>query len=995
MVQDSGADSLRLDIVIQTIAKVQAIDDVSARLQKLSVSSIKAHNSAGLFTGQLEGKMTPALHEAGAALSKLLSTGFGPKFIGSITGVNAALVSAGKTFQNYTKTAIAAGGISSRTAQNFNEISQGLIGVGITGKVTIATFDELNTKLAGLRPRTEEGKAGVTALRNELELLKIQFIEAGNAAEQRFNKPLSQSQKAGQGLLLSFSISQLAAGRLSQAMFGLGFAILFTGKKFLNLTTITVSLGAALTAFVLDKIIASFKKADTVTEQVSKSMERYNLAVDEAKGKTRLLVEEFKNLVESGEDVSLAFEKMIADIEKPLDPDFLSFKWILEPAGEGDEVRQLEQELLRAARAGEDVKQLYEDIRGGFRFPKLEAVSAIDEDTLEGLIAFGASVRAETETLSERITDFHKEIQRAADLKILLNPFEIDRENIDRTFDILSNFSEIHFDELNDIVRGGLADQIEIRRNALQDEQDTIQESLRVETEVIRDALEEQNRIRRRALEDQISIIQDGFQAETDIIRDALDQQIDIIKEQSDAERDIIRDRLDDRIKEIKGAASDEVDAEKEKIDQIKDLERELSRALQDLASERSRITAAIIGSEAELAALERAARAQGVDAAEEQAIIRARIEGLQAEGRAIEDTIDEKERASEGLEAQIEAIEDVIDAINDARDSTIDAARDAADAQIKIAKDAADDEIKIAKRAADDKIDAINDVRDTAITAAKDIADRDIREAQRAAEGVIREAQRAATEAKKAASDRSSDAIKLYQDTADAQIEANNRAHDNAVINFEIQRDNALALLDIDKQRVEEAFKFRDILEDIQEFSVSQVPYSGGSIDMLLRERRIFQRAFIMAFFPDADRAFFEAIGLGGYQFGGVVPGPIGEPQLAIVHGGEEVLTPAQQREEALTPQQQEILIPIQEKVSEQQMALLASYQMPQVAALQPPQSPLLPPALPAPSAGFRDFNLTVIVRNEGDIKKISNIVNKTLGAKTRLSLRTSRGLR
>ncbi|MDP2949051.1 MAG: hypothetical protein Q8P22_05895, partial [Chloroflexota bacterium] len=31
------------------------------------------------------------------------------------------------------------------------------------------------------------------------------------------------------------------------------------------------------------------------------------------------------------------------------------------------------------------------------------------------------------------------------------------------------------------------------------------------------------------------------------------------------------------------------------------------------------------------------------------------------------------------------------------------------------------------------------------------------------------------------------------------------------------------------------------------------------------------------------------------GYASGGVVPGPVGMPQLATVHGGEEVLTPRQ----------------------------------------------------------------------------------------------------
>ena len=33
------------------------------------------------------------------------------------------------------------------------------------------------------------------------------------------------------------------------------------------------------------------------------------------------------------------------------------------------------------------------------------------------------------------------------------------------------------------------------------------------------------------------------------------------------------------------------------------------------------------------------------------------------------------------------------------------------------------------------------------------------------------------------------------------------------------------------------------------------------------------------------------------GFATGGTVPGPIGAPRLAIVHGGEQVLTPQQQR--------------------------------------------------------------------------------------------------
>ncbi len=40
---------------------------------------------------------------------------------------------------------------------------------------------------------------------------------------------------------------------------------------------------------------------------------------------------------------------------------------------------------------------------------------------------------------------------------------------------------------------------------------------------------------------------------------------------------------------------------------------------------------------------------------------------------------------------------------------------------------------------------------------------------------------------------------------------------------------------------------------------------------------------------------AWASAINLGNYDSGGVVPGNIGQPQLAMVHGGEEILTPEQ----------------------------------------------------------------------------------------------------
>ena len=45
-------------------------------------------------------------------------------------------------------------------------------------------------------------------------------------------------------------------------------------------------------------------------------------------------------------------------------------------------------------------------------------------------------------------------------------------------------------------------------------------------------------------------------------------------------------------------------------------------------------------------------------------------------------------------------------------------------------------------------------------------------------------------------------------------------------------------------------------------------------------------------------DAPSMPNVSLPGFASGGIVPGPVGAPMLAVVHGGEEVRTPAQQRE-------------------------------------------------------------------------------------------------
>ena len=64
------------------------------------------------------------------------------------------------------------------------------------------------------------------------------------------------------------------------------------------------------------------------------------------------------------------------------------------------------------------------------------------------------------------------------------------------------------------------------------------------------------------------------------------------------------------------------------------------------------------------LAAIERDARASGVMALEEQTLIRARIEGLQAEDNALSNTIAGREQALNAIQNQINSIENLINKI-------------------------------------------------------------------------------------------------------------------------------------------------------------------------------------------------------------------------------------------------------------------------------------------------------------------------------------------
>jgi len=63
------------------------------------------------------------------------------------------------------------------------------------------------------------------------------------------------------------------------------------------------------------------------------------------------------------------------------------------------------------------------------------------------------------------------------------------------------------------------------------------------------------------------------------------------------------------------------------------------------------------------------------------------------------------------------------------------------------------------------------------------------------------------------------------------------------------------------------------------------------GFIPSWLQMQSIQAKLALLEMFPGMKEMFPESFR--GFQYGGVVPGPVGRPQLAMVHGGETIFPP------------------------------------------------------------------------------------------------------
>lgn len=831
MVQEGGGgDSLRLQLVLETIAQLQGIEAASAKLRELGVTLGRARNSLGQL-GESTGRTTESLKRTGAALSAMLQTGFGPRFIGSIQGVNAALISTGKILQSYAQTAFEGGTITEATARQLEQLSQEMIGVGVTGKATTQTIDNFIQRTSQVTATLPAGQQAVEALSQKLAVLKTQYIEAAQAAEARMNRALTGTQKAGQGLLLSFSLMQLAAGRLSQAFFGIGFAVLFTGFKFLNLITITVALTAALAGIGFQKLEGLFKGAGSAADRSAKRIEDFTDTLEEMKGETRLTAEALGDLAREGEDVAGVFSVKFAEIAGEqgnfLDRTISDWRSFFDQTG-----KDWESFFTRTAKQWTGIFGI------GPTIGQTEARDQLNAELEE-------TISVLTETAREGMTDLQTEFNRELSLTIALRPIVLARETLEAQFDSAREAVVSKTDLFNQQIRDRVEEQINDRRDALQTETDGIRSAGRAQTRAVRDTLAEQ----------------------TEAIRDSLDDRLDII-----------RDNSEKQIEAAREAAEIEIEGHKEKIDTLQDQERELERTLSQLRSRRGDIISERIKAEAELATLEREHRRVGTDTTREQAILRARLSGLDAQQAATDKEIAKRKEAAESIEGQIEKLEILIEKTEEQRDNAIEAIRDQAEEQIEAARDVADEQIKEAQRAAEAQTDAIQNATQAATRAARDRADADIEAAQ---------------------------------DVADARIAASEAIEDRILESLENEEQAQQDILDQQQEQIdlihEQANALSQevipVLKEVAELMILAGTFPQIEIGQSRENQQRMVNKFIFdmisGIFGDSRaREIMKSLGMtGGFQLGGIIPGAIGQPRLVVAHGGEEVRTPAQQK--------------------------------------------------------------------------------------------------
>ena len=823
---------------------------------------------------QVQGALKDMTQSATLA-ARALEQAFSPRLVQSQQQLAAQMFQGGKAIANFATEVEFLKGVGVGTTQSLNALSAEMIRLSTAGNITSKTMEELIAQSQAIWAQNNLVASGLNQVTSGLKAQSA-GLETVNAGLGSMTPNATAAQKAGQGLILSFSLSQAMAGNFAQSLFGLGFSLLFVGPQMLNVITIATALGAALGGIAIEQLTAHFKNETVpVLQQVSDRMKDIRDAIADVRGEEEELVRALEGLVEA-EGATDTLAGTTAELSAKMDElrgaalrvanawltGNESMRQVKELQGElglnSDEVRAIMVKLQEqgSVTLADFISAL---IQASDHTQELQANVAAAGDAITR--SFGnaaAAVRDMVAAQAQGVADTAADAARAA-------PFDAIRSELTRNFQIQQEQSSAASQAGNAAASQARQDRTRMLRRALDDE-----------LQVHRDHID---RIK-EALSDRVEVIRDASDTEIRLIRERVEAVVVIERRALQDSLDDMKQNADDRIDAVKDAAKRELDINKERIDSLKDQERDLVEALRDLTRRRQEGIRDILQAEEEIAELEALQRQQGVDPSIELelALREARLRALNEEQDSLEDQVDVNEDQVKGIKELIEAEEERGEQIKKNRDDAIDAI-----------KDVLQEAQKAARRRSEDDIRAINRTRDAEIRAAKDAADAKIAADQDASDRRIASINAQMERIRRASEDEIA-GIQAAARTSAAASNAQRRADRDALA-------AQMRYVDLIEEKANRDAAYAKFLRDelLPALQALIEGFAGNFIDLILNAKAqgfspetLLQLAEILI--PQGVNPFQSPEELLGMQTGGTVPGAVGEPQLAMLHGGERV---------------------------------------------------------------------------------------------------------
>lgn len=360
--------------------------------------------------------------------------------------------------------------------------------------LTLSQFAQRTEAMSGFI-RSLGGSAAISS--REINLLSAQFARASGQASlfsrQLDKAKLSQGsfggestalQKAGQGMILSFSLSQIAAGNFEAGMFGLGFSLLFVGRQLLGWPLIIAGVTTALTVGLphLIRWVKGGSDFEAVTERMSRRVEQLQAIVKELKGPLSELSEEFASLRESGGSAVLSITKLIQEQQRETEIDI-------------EKQKSLGAAIEETAKRG--IGGAFQILTGGptgvdrDRETRQERINALLEIGTQRRQEISQAILQEAAALQQQAGALRAEIaleqERTTNIAKITDIFDIRNERNKKSADIRRKIvTDTRAAELREFQQG-VQDRITSDRRAMEDQIDTLRAGLDIRIEAIRD----------------------------------------------------------------------------------------------------------------------------------------------------------------------------------------------------------------------------------------------------------------------------------------------------------------------------------------------------------------------------------------------------------------------------------------------------------------------------------------------------------------------------